>query len=133
MVIVAVRFPTADGSNITENVVWPEAVTEVAAEDVIAKSEALAPDITTLLIVKAASPSFLILKVRVTEPEETSKEPNLVYLEKVGALFPSPISVPFPSTVISGIPPSTTVTTEPVVPDSGKKLAPTGVDSPPPE
>ena len=79
---VASRKPMAVGSNSTTNVLKPLALTVEASGCVVtSKSEAFDPMSVTMGVpvkFKSALPEFVIVKVRVWEPVETSCEPKSV-------------------------------------------------------
>jgi len=79
--IVAVRRPSAKGSNCTWKVVEPPGATEEAGCAITVKSGACVPVIVTgvaPLSVSASEPVFWIVKVRVTVPPLRAAVPKSV-------------------------------------------------------
>ena len=103
ILMVAVRKPEAEGSNVTWKVVALAAATDEEGGVVSVKSEAFVPVIVTPVTLSVALPVFSMVNVRTTVPVQVSTLPKSLWSEVVGVGSPSRIVVLLPFTLISAI------------------------------
>ena len=105
MLRVAIRKPSAIGSNTTVKVVEPPGAIGLEGCTVTVKSPGFAPPTTTLLGIpvrlRSTSPVFLIVNTWVTVPVRVEVVEKLVRSIRLGVTSPSTIEMLFPNTSIS--------------------------------